>query len=146
MLTIKKWAILGLFFVYFHLFKQTLLFLQQIYVNFLWPSSIRRWDSNPWPSEHNYPPITTIPGLLLTIYFNLCFLSFRETGLVAMTSERRRSSSIYDCAVFCLVSSARWPRYRNDPHICFEWEREGASRGRDREVSISEQLQISFRP
>ena len=146
MLTIKKWAILGLFFVYFHLFKQTLQFLQQIYVNFLWPSSIRRRDSNPWPSEHNYPPITTIPGLLLTIYFNLWFLSFRETGLVAMTSERRRSSSIYDCAVFCLVSSARWPRYRNDPHICFEWEREGASRGRDREVSISEQLQISFRP
>ena len=28
----KKWAILGLFFVYFSLFKQTLLFLQQKYV------------------------------------------------------------------------------------------------------------------
>ena len=28
-----KWAIPGLFFVYFRLFKQTLQFLQQIYVN-----------------------------------------------------------------------------------------------------------------
>ena len=27
------------------------------------PSSIRRWDSNPWPSEHESPPITTRPGL-----------------------------------------------------------------------------------
>ena len=29
---LKKWSILGLFFVYFRLFKQTLQFLQQIYV------------------------------------------------------------------------------------------------------------------
>ena len=29
---VKKWAILGLFFVYFRIFKQTLQFLQQINV------------------------------------------------------------------------------------------------------------------
>ena len=51
-----------LFFVYFCLFKQTLPFLQQINVNKC-PSSIRSWDSNPRPSEHVSPPITTRPGL-----------------------------------------------------------------------------------
>ena len=30
------------------------------------PSSIRCWDSNPWPSKHEYPPITTRPGLVPT--------------------------------------------------------------------------------
>ena len=55
----KKIAILGLFLVYFRLFKQT---LQQIYVK-ICPSSIRYWDSNPQPSGHEPPPITTRPGL-----------------------------------------------------------------------------------
>ena len=27
------------------------------------PSRIQCWDSNPWPSEHESPPITTRPGL-----------------------------------------------------------------------------------
>ena len=27
------------------------------------PSSIWYWDSNPWPLEHESPPITTSPGL-----------------------------------------------------------------------------------
>ena len=27
-----------------------------------YPSSIRCWDSNPWPLEHESPPITTRPG------------------------------------------------------------------------------------
>ena len=27
------------------------------------PSSIQCWDSNPWPSGHESPPITTRPGL-----------------------------------------------------------------------------------
>ena len=49
-------------FVYFRPFKQTLLFLQQIYVKKC-PSSIWCWDSNPQPSEHESPPITTSPGL-----------------------------------------------------------------------------------
>ena len=31
----------------------------------LCPSSMRRWDSNPGPSEHKSPPITTRPRLLL---------------------------------------------------------------------------------
>ena len=47
----------------FGLFKQTSLqFLQQIYVKKC-PSSIRCWDSNPWPLECEFPPITTRPGL-----------------------------------------------------------------------------------
>ena len=54
-----KWLILGLFFVYFRLFKQTLQFEQQIYVNFLCRFSIQRRDWNPQPkgtreSSHNH--------------------------------------------------------------------------------------------
>ena len=49
-------------FVYFRLFKQTIQFLQQINVKKC-PSSIWCWDSNPRPSEHESPPITTRPGL-----------------------------------------------------------------------------------
>ena len=46
----------------FRLFMQTLLhFLQLIYVKNV--SSIRCRDSNPRPSEHESPPITTRPGL-----------------------------------------------------------------------------------
>ena len=44
------------------LFKETLKFLQQINVKKC-PSSIRYWDLNPQPSEHESPPLTTRPGL-----------------------------------------------------------------------------------
>ena len=43
-------------------FKQTIQFLQQIYVKKC-PSSIRCRDSNPRPLECESPPITTRPGL-----------------------------------------------------------------------------------
>ena len=33
-------------------------------------SSIRCWDSNPWPSGHESPPITTRPGLPFTWSYN----------------------------------------------------------------------------
>ena len=46
----------------FGLFKQTVQFLQQIYVKKC-PSSIWCRDSNSQPSEREYPPITTRPGL-----------------------------------------------------------------------------------
>ena len=52
----------GIFFDYFCLFKQTLQFLQQIYVN-KYPSSIQCGDLNPRPLEHESPPITNRPGL-----------------------------------------------------------------------------------
>ena len=45
-------------FVYFRLFKQTLQFLKQIYVNKC-RSSIWCMDSNPRPSEHESPPRAT---------------------------------------------------------------------------------------
>ena len=51
-----------LFFVYFCLFKQVLQSLQQIKVKKC-PSSMRCWNSNPQPTEHESPPITTRPGL-----------------------------------------------------------------------------------
>ena len=65
----------------FGLFKQNHYnFLQQINVKKC-PSSIRRWDSNPQPFEHDSSPITTRPGLpplwidcdpLLLIRVKLC--------------------------------------------------------------------------
>ena len=58
----QKWAYPGLFFI-FGLFKQTIHFLQQINVKKC-PSSIWRWDSNPWPLEHESLPITTRPVLI----------------------------------------------------------------------------------
>ena len=50
----------------FGLFKQTILFLQQINVKKcqnVHPVGIRRWDSNPRPFEFESSPITTRPGL-----------------------------------------------------------------------------------
>ena len=57
-----KWAISSLFFIYFHLFKQTFQFFATI-MCVKRPSSIRCWESNPRSSEHESPPITTRPGL-----------------------------------------------------------------------------------
>ena len=57
-----KWAILGLIFVYFRLFKHTWQFLNKL-CDFLCPFSIQHWDSNSVPSEHKSPPLTTRPGL-----------------------------------------------------------------------------------
>ena len=54
-----EWTIQASFRVYFRLFKQTLQFLQQIYVK-KYPSSIQCWDLNPQPSGHEPPRITTI--------------------------------------------------------------------------------------
>ena len=59
----KKWANPGSVIVYFHLFKQTLQFLQQKNVKKC-PSIIRRWDLNSQPSDHETPPLTTRPGCL----------------------------------------------------------------------------------
>ena len=57
----KKWVNPASFLFIFGLFKQTSLqFLQQIYVKKC-PSSIRCWNLNPQPSEHEPPPITTRP-------------------------------------------------------------------------------------
>ena len=53
---------MGLFLIYFRLFKQTLQFLQQINVK-KYPSSIWFWDSNPSPLENESLPITNRPGL-----------------------------------------------------------------------------------
>ena len=56
----KKWANLGLFFIYFRSFqkKHYFQFLQQIYVKKC-PSSIRSRDLNPQPLEHEPLPLTT---------------------------------------------------------------------------------------
>ena len=52
----KKWAIPGLFFVFFRIFKQTLQFLQQIHVKNVHPvngAGIRTHNFRTWVSFHN---------------------------------------------------------------------------------------------
>ena len=56
-----KWAIPGLFFIYFCLFKQTLQFLQQIYVEKCYVHPV--YGAGIRTYEHESPPITTRPGL-----------------------------------------------------------------------------------
>ena len=56
-----KWAILGVFSIYFRPFKQTLQFLQQIYVKIF--MTIQYTAQPLEPLEHKSPPITTRPGL-----------------------------------------------------------------------------------
>ena len=53
-----KMANIGLFFVDFGLFKQTIQFTVK-----KCPSSLQCWDSNPQSLDHELSPITTRPGL-----------------------------------------------------------------------------------
>ena len=62
----ENWAMPGLFFIYFRLFKQTLQFLQQIYVKI--PSSNVVMELNPQPSDYEFPPLTTGPVPLPPTY------------------------------------------------------------------------------
>ena len=64
---LKKWAILGLFFVYFCLFWTNITILTSNKCEKC-PSSIWCWDSNLQPSEHESPPITTRPGVIIVIH------------------------------------------------------------------------------
>ena len=59
----KKWAILGLFFVYFCLFKQTCQFLQQIYVKNVMNIQYTAPGFEPTSFKHESLPITPILGL-----------------------------------------------------------------------------------
>ena len=54
----------------FGLFKQTSIQFLQLHVKKC-PSNIWCRDSNPQPSEHESPPITTRPGLPLKVSFSL---------------------------------------------------------------------------
>ena len=56
----QPWPLFRFYFRSFH--TNTTTILQQIYVKKC-PSSIRCRDSNPRPSEHESPPITTRPRL-----------------------------------------------------------------------------------
>ena len=79
----------------FGLFKQTSLqFLQQIYMKKC-QSSIRCWDSNPQPSMHESPTMTTRPGLPPTVvsflsgHFRPQFHYFRHFEAMQLVEEWR---------------------------------------------------------
>ena len=60
----KKWANPGLFFVYLLSFQtNNTIFTTNQCEKMVCSSSMQRQYSNPWPSEHESPPVTTRPGL-----------------------------------------------------------------------------------
>ena len=62
----QPWPLLSFI---FGLFKQTSL---QFYNKYMWkkiPSSIRCWDLNPWPLEHESLPVTTRPRPFIIFLF-----------------------------------------------------------------------------
>ena len=79
----------------FGLFKQTLQFLQQIYVKKC-PSSIWCWDSNPWPSECESIPITTTPGLP-PFFKNCLHFWLRATLAERIIKDKHRGCSNKNC-------------------------------------------------
>ena len=89
-----KWAIPGLFLVYFRSFQTNInaIFITDQCEKMSGPSSIWRRDLNPQPLEREPPPITTRPGLppiLYTLYdFNLCPKSLTKSKFeVILTKE-----------------------------------------------------------
>ena len=65
------------------------------------PSSIWHWDSNPQPSEHESPPITTRSGLPLPI--SLCYNMISKLNNVFRSSQRHVDSC-----------SSEWPTVQAD--------------------------------
>ena len=108
---LKKWAIPGLFFIYFRLFKQTPQILQQIFAN-NYPSSFQCWDSNPRPSRPEPHPITTRPGLPPIIFICLLghFTSF--PSLSKILSQRWHNTHDYYEGLSILAVPIR---YQLDP-------------------------------
>ena len=64
-----KRGILGLFYVYFRSFQTNNNFFT---INWCekYPSSIRCWDSNSWPSHYESSPLTTRPGSRPIVHYN----------------------------------------------------------------------------
>ena len=91
-----KWAIPGLFFIYFRLFKQLYNFTDKCEKC---PFSIWCWDSNLWPSEHESPPITTRPGLYCaTCEINLAYSYMLQwqCSRAAKCQRRQKYSKLFD--------------------------------------------------
>ena len=92
-----KLVIPGLFFVYFCLFTQTT-FLHQKYAEKC-PSSLWCWNSNPQPSGHESPPLTTRrlppfkPGFLI-LHFNF---TKNTNKLLGPRSSTGRRSNLMSC-------------------------------------------------
>ena len=80
--TFFKWAILSLFFVYF----QTNITIFTANKCEKCPFSIRCWDSNPWPSVYDSPPITTRPGLPPEISQKLATLNINFDSFCRQTT------------------------------------------------------------
>ena len=90
-----KWPILGLFFVYFRLYKQILQFLQQIYVKKCYVHQVCGARSQTHHNlQHTCPPITTRPGLPPDM---VC--------LHGKVISKRPISGISFCVVFSVPSS-----------------------------------------
>ena len=88
-----KWTIPGLFVDLFLSFQTNITFWQQTNVRKC-PSSIRCWDSNPRPLEHESLRVTTRPGLLPSTSFFVT--AFEPASLIwrKRFSTRAKSDSL----------------------------------------------------
>ena len=82
-----KWAIPRLFFVYFRLFSNKHQFNFTTNVSEKCQSNTQCSHSNPRPSGHESPPVTTRPGLPpvtlpLLVFYSAIFLSFSTSSFV----------------------------------------------------------------
>ena len=84
---------LGFFLIYFCVFKHTLQFFQQINVKKC-PSSLRCWDSNSQPLEHESPSITTRPRPPAMASPHLC-LMFLHRHRVLSTKFLYKFTNVY---------------------------------------------------
>ena len=117
-------------FVFFHLFKLTFQFLQKIYVKKC-PSYIWCWDSNPRPSEHESPPITTRPGFPpIRVFYNidpwpgwkvkLDILSSQLASVHQSVSPLRRSTPLRSILMRAKAKEtiSEWPKNRFGGNQC----------------------------
>ena len=85
------------FFIYFSSFQTNLITIFTTNKCEKCPSSIRCWDSNPRPLEHESPPMTTRPGLPPSTHHSLMSVSRK-----AMSSSRSPSRTFWSFLFFCL--------------------------------------------
>ena len=110
------------FFVYFWSFQtNSTIFTTNQCEKMSWPSSIQRWDLNPWPLEHELSPTTTWPGLLppkWECYSSKCWAeSMCWHLLVRKLKEGKISEKKSEKSLFVVVQFKLWVKLWSKPWI-----------------------------
>ena len=101
---------LASFIVYFWPFQTNIII---IFTTNIWPSSIQWRDSNPQPSEHEHPPITTRPGLplncLVHTEMDLFILHYLTKNIIFVCNLNWNKS--YRLLFCCKIYILKWSFY-----------------------------------